>query len=132
MVWSVNCCVNNGVARCLGKGFTVPRWPSARWRTSARLAHAGALVGHSSDRARAAHRGYPVSAATCIVLKTYFIPLELVDSVEILRSALQLLCHRQAQHTKPSNTTSAHRGWTTTNEHPASGYLRYTQRACGH
>ena len=72
--------------------------------TRARLAHAGALaqLGTRSGGAQ----GLSATPQHC--------PLELV---EILRSALHLqpLCHRQVQHTKP-NTTSVHRGWTTTSE----------------
>ena len=79
--------------------------PARSWRTDAgALAQLGTRSGGAPGLSAALH-----------------FPLELA---EISRSALQLLCHRQVQHTKPI-TTSAHQDWTTTNEHSAA----CTQRA---
>ena len=74
------------------QGSAVPRWPSARWRARAQLAHAGALAPLG---ARSGGAPGLSAAPHC--------PLE---PAEILRPALQLLCHRdrssqhQAQHYK--------------------------------
>ena len=75
-----------------------PRTAGARWRVDTA----------QSTLERRTDWGYPLSASHC--------PLELA---EILRSALQLLCHGQVQHAKHI-TTSAHRDGTTTNEHSAA------------
>ena len=106
-------------------------WQSSavpRWRTRAPrgcgLAHA--RLAPWSWRARRwgtarSALGRRTGAVRCLALPTR-------TCVEILRSALQLLCHRQVQHTKP-NTTSAHRKRWTQRQTSARLPARSVQRA---